>query len=285
LKKYFLFLLLLGCFHSYSQSSLKGFGDSNTDYWVDLPKEKKFLYLLGTEERLPTENYGQAGATIANFAQTRLQSNNGVKDYVTIMFGTNDAANKPETVNGQWKQDFKSYIQESFLNNGYNKNKIILISPNYNPDNNGQGEWYLKTLDKIHDFTTQIARELGVKYVDLYATLKYNIEEAPDKKPGTYWVDGVHLNERGHRLLADLVEKSIGSIEESPLPIKMNSVSFKKIDAVTYEVSFTASQTTDTKEFIIYYSKDGINFIPLHSIKAIKLDADTHYNNIRFTVK
>ena len=94
----------------------------------------------------------------------------------------------------------------------------------------------------------------------------------------------MHLNERGHRLLADLVEKAIG-LQESPLPIKLSSVVFKKIDASTYEVSFTATQTTDTKEFVIYYSKDGINYIPLHTVKAIKLDADTHYNNIRFSVK
>jgi lysophospholipase L1-like esterase len=277
------FLLLILTSNSFAQTSLKGFGDSNTEYWIDLAKEKKFLYLLGTEEKLPTENFGRAGATLEDFAQARLNANLGLKGYVTIMFGTNDAANKPETVNGLWKKAYKDYIQQSFLNNGYDKSKIILISPNYTPDH-GQSANYLPALEKIHTFTTQIANELGIKYVDLYATLKYKIEEAPDKLPGSTWVDGLHLTERGHRLLADMVENAIG-LQETPLPIKLSSVVFKKVDATTYEVSFTASQTTGTKEFVIYYSKDGINFIPLHTVKALKLEADTHYNNIRFKVK
>jgi lysophospholipase L1-like esterase len=185
LKNYlFILLSIFLSIASYSQNSLKGFGDSNTEYWVDLAKEKKFLYLLGTENSLAVENYGQAGATIDNFSQTRLQANYGQKGYVTIMFGTNDAANKSETVNGQWKQDYKKYIEESFVNNGYNRDKIILISPNYTTDH-GQGAGYLPALEKIHNYTTQIAKELGVKYVDLYEVLKYNIEDAPDKKPPT----------------------------------------------------------------------------------------------------
>ena len=170
------------------------------------------------------------------------------------------------------------------MNNGYDRSKIILISPNYNPEH-GQSPSYLAALERVHTYTTEIANELGVKYVDLYADLKYRIEAAPDKKPGSYWVDGLHLNEQGHRLLTNLIENVISGVTEAPLPIKLSTVTFKKVDATTYEVSFTASQTTDTKEFVIYYSKDGSNFIPLHSVKAIKLDADTHYNNIRFKVK
>jgi hypothetical protein len=81
------------------------------------------------------------------------------------------------------------------------------------------------------------------------------------------------------------VEKVMTDPRLDPLPIKLNSVVFNKVDADTYEVSFTASQTTGTKEFIIYYSKDGINYIPLHTLKAIKLEADTHYDKIRFKVK
>lgn len=209
------FLLVILFFNVSAQVNLKTFGDSNTEFWIDLPKEKKWAFLASTEMGVTLENYAHAGATIYGnngLEGERAKAAGGAKDYVTFMFGTNDAANQPQTVTDTWKQDYKRFIKESFIDAGYDKNKLILISPNYNPES-GQASHYLPTLKKVKEYCREIAQELGIQYIDFYAALKYGMEEAPVnsvyKNTPSHWLDGLHLNYRGHRFLADLVIEKI----------------------------------------------------------------------------
>lgn len=210
MKRILTLLCTLLCMQLFAQSSIKGFGDSNTEFWVDLPKEQKWLYIIGKELNLTVYNYASAGSTIYSSLQPQLsKASEGGKDYVTFMYGTNDAYKG--IITPQWKRDYKSYV-EHFINEGYDRTKLIIISPNYDPED-VNGQVYLDAVKQAAQYSKEIAAELGIRYIPLYEEMKSAFEH-PQKlsvyyKPVWMWVGSQHLNKYSHRMLADIIKKNL----------------------------------------------------------------------------
>lgn len=258
-------LLCLLYLPALSQKNIKAFGDSNTDFWVDLPKEKKWLYLVGQEVPLAIENYAHAGTTL--YGASGLEGEKGKaafgqKDFATFLYGTNDA--HKIDINEKWKTDYRQYIRE-FIETGYNQQQLIIISTPYhvNPDYLSANPTLLPRLEKIRIYCMEIAAELGIQFIDLYLEMKKQ-----NRAHAYYFSDDLHLNEKGHRLLADLVKQKISNSAVSiTLPVKFTLFT-SKCEPDGIQLLWKTEGESNSRQFDIEHSSDGYRWNVVGSVAA-----------------
>jgi hypothetical protein len=208
--------------HAAPDTTIKGFGESNaaglgapnpSSSWFNIAASS--MSFSGINLAVPnTEVNGTNGLD-----DTRVAGASSPYDYVTFLYGAYEAYNN--VVNAQWKQDYKHYIQESFIDIGYDRTKLIIISPPYSvSSSNGS---YLANLQQVRDYCEQIATELNIKFVDLFRELKAtdlywtpNHNSAYSRPIGNYRDNEFILNARGHRMLGDMVKYTMNPIPQQP---------------------------------------------------------------------
>lgn len=188
-------------------------GDSNTE-----AKYPKFLQeKLGNKYQV--KNFGKGGATLLNgtthpYYKTTPYKNSlkFTPDIALIMFGTNDAntkwcLNKNRSFKGTPKEEFKNqYIK--LINTYKQKNKnaeIYVLTPlpiYVHPKNRDP-----KTKERIEQLHTwvipvikEIAENQNVNLIDINKLMKNSFK---------YTRDGVHLTEKGYKVLAKKIARKI----------------------------------------------------------------------------
>src|SRR5579875_2119742 len=242
MKNLFLFVLSLLLLVTGKSQSLKAFGDSNTFGFGASTPDKTWFSLLTSTLNLQGTNYGVAGATIygtSGLETLRSHASEGAKDWVTIMYGTNDSY--AGIVNDQWKADYERFIRDNFVDAGYNKNKIIIICPSdFGTTTNPA---YVQQMQLVRNYCQQISNDLGIKYVDLYGEILKCNTAPPSSvyyKP-TWWLgDGTHLNDYGHKFLSDLLVLQIKQLP-TPLPGAYRVKNFGAGTAMAGATSYLAS--------------------------------------------
>jgi acetyl esterase/lipase/lysophospholipase L1-like esterase len=190
-------------------------GDSNTQRkYPDLLQQE-----LGVDFQV--KNFGKGGATLIHGSLFPYQETKEYKrslkfkaDVVLIMFGTNDA-NPKWCLGTERKTDFEGSVQQEFKSEylkliaTYRKNnpqsKIYLLSPlpvwaKKKPDNeNLKGR--KEQLNKwVLPLVQEIAKEENLLLIDVHQFMKKGFK---------FTLDGIHLNEKGYKLLAKEIGKKI----------------------------------------------------------------------------
>lgn len=131
-------------------------------------------------------------------------------DVVFAMFGYNESFNGKEGVNrfGDQLLDFVENIRGSKAN-GESFPRIVLFSPiafqNLKDRNLPKGKLQNQNLALYAKSMEKAASQAGVEFVDLFAPTLALFEAS--SQPLT--INGVHLNEEGYRLLAEIISKAL----------------------------------------------------------------------------
>jgi lysophospholipase L1-like esterase len=141
-----------------------------------------------------TGSGGTAGANLTDI-YTQAFTGNLTTGYFIFSYGTNDAGITTEGA-APWKAAYKGVIQD-FINRGADPHKIIIMTTPWRPS---IGSSYLQT---CNDKAAEIASELGTKFLDLVTYLGANGAGA------NLDVDGIHLNNTGHRNTANALKAKI----------------------------------------------------------------------------
>jgi lysophospholipase L1-like esterase len=131
--------------------------------------------------------------------------------FASFFYGNVDADSG--VIDEAWRDDYRTYLQ-SFLDAGYPADHLVLVSPSYLPTADGAVQ---ARLAQAREYTSAIANELGLRFVDLYADMKRMNDAAGDPAleysvyamPPTAFNEGLWLTQRGHALLADLVRVAL----------------------------------------------------------------------------
>jgi lysophospholipase L1-like esterase len=211
------------------------FGDSTTAPRGGL--KRPYAQVLADE--LPRRKYqvdvvnaGVGGNTTAD-ARRRLEKDVLAKDpqLVIIQFGINDASvdvwkDPPATASRVSKKDYEANLRELVHKVRAQGGKVVLMTPNpmrwvplmkkmygkppYKPDDPDGFNIILRDYAEI---VRQIAKSEKVPLVDVYAAY-----EQYAKKPGqtmdSLLLDGVHPNDDGHKLVADMLIETIAGGEK-----------------------------------------------------------------------
>lgn len=211
------------------------FGDSTT-----APRGKLKVYTDCLRRELPGKgikanviNAGVPGNTTAN-AKARFKKDvlDQHPDIVIIQFGINDSAvdvwkKPPATRNRVVK---KLYIKnlEYFIDALQKKKcKIILMTPNslrwtsalkfmygkppYRPDD---PDGFSVTLSPYADSVREIARKKKIPIIDVYAAYQ-DYGKIKGQSIDDLLLDGMHPNDKGHRIVTDLLLKEILKLDFS----------------------------------------------------------------------
>ncbi|GMV92833.1 MAG: lysophospholipase [Candidatus Hydrogenedentota bacterium] len=200
------------------------FGDSTTAPRGD-------LVIFGTllQEQLPGVAVVNAGVGGNSTADARLRFEQDVlgreADVVTVAFGINDAAidvwkgdTDPRVPIEIYRANLRHFV-ETLKKQG---SRPILMTPNplawtpklielygkppYDPDDS---EGFNVLLSDYAEVVRNVAVEEEVPLVDVWQLFKKRQREYPDE---SLLLDGMHPNERGHRLIADALIKVLPSV-------------------------------------------------------------------------
>jgi lysophospholipase L1-like esterase len=209
--------------------TIVAFGDSTT-----APRGKLMVYARILQDSLRSKtksirviNSGVGGNTTA-MGRARFEKDVLAKspDLVIIGFGINDSAvdvwktppeTKPRVAQDEYENNLRYFVQT--LKN--KKSQVILMTPNalrwtpvlkqtygkppYNPDDPDGFNLYLRN---YAESARKIARDAGIGLVDAYAAFSaYGIQ--PGCAIDDLLPDGMHPNDRGHRIVADLLIKAV----------------------------------------------------------------------------
>jgi len=212
---------------------------------------------------------GDPSSDTTQFYYQRRHAEDGVRDISIFLYGNNDGDGS-----ASWKQRYKQYIEEGFINKGYDKNKLVIMTITMHPGLQQENVVAWNRITAANESIRQISQELGIKLLDIQSRI------TALSNPENYFSDMYHINDAANRLVADWLKSSFTTIS---LPVKPNSLKIKSNADGSYSASFIASQTTETKEFILMYSEDGKNFRPVYHLFPEKLVAEKPYS-FTFTI-
>jgi len=233
-----------------------------------------FVQLFAEQTGRSYENYSVAGTGLGDastgpdeFYYTRQHANDGIKDIAIFLYGNNDGNGTDE-----WIARYERYITESFINNGYDKRNLVLMTATRAENLATQNPTDYARIGAANDNIRLAASRLGITLLDIERLV-----------PKTLYSDAYHLSDDGNQFVADLLQQTFSqSPPPNALPIKANSLKITWVSANTFKATFIASQTTNTERFRIMYSEDGINFKEAYSIVPEKLESEKTYT---FTFK
>ncbi len=230
-----------------------------------------FVQLFAEETGRQYSNYSIAGTGLGSeredntqFYYARQKANDGVKDIAIFLYGNNDGSGSAE-----WIARYEQYITESFINNGYQKKNLILMTITRNPNLEIEKKQDYDRIGAANENIRLAAGRLGITLMDIEREV-----------PKQMYADDYHLNDDGNRFVANKLEQFFSA--PSILPVKANSLKITWISNNTFKATFTASQTTNTERFRLMYSEDGKNFKEAYSIIPEKLESEKQYS---FTFK
>ena len=273
--KNLLFFLLLSVTAHTQQIKMFGAGTFASTTYTDI--YKTFPGLFAKDYSLTIKGYNPFGGGLGDreciqtsFCRQREGGAEGEKRIAVFHYGTNDG---PSAQFQLWEDKYVQYIQESFLDIGYNKNFLVITTIPWHPDME-------KTEDKKQNAINykvltnpairRVAARLGIALLDLEKIM----QEASNPDP--LYADLYHLSEAGHKYVYDYFRRCLPV--NSSLPIKTGSLKVKRLSKDEFEIEFVASETTETKEFVVYVSDDGKQYFPVKTITAIPLISERKYN-------
>jgi lysophospholipase L1-like esterase len=232
-----------------------------------------FVQLFAEQTGRTYENYSVAGTGLGSaatgpdeFYYTRQHANDGVKDIAIFLYGNNDGSGDPS-----WIATYEKYITESFINNGYQKKNLVLMTATRAGNLSTQNPGDFTRIGAANDNIRLAAQRLGITLLDIEKEV-----------PKTMYSDAYHLSDDGMQYVANMLEQAFLDVTPNPLPIKANSLKITWVSPHTFKATFIASQTTNTERFRLMYSEDGINFKEAYSLVPEKLEAEKQYT---FTFK
>jgi len=205
-------------------------GDSITQGCGASTYENSYVYLAGQKLNAEVYNYGIGGTRLArqkfvwqggeiyayDFNQ-RLDTMQDDADAVVIFGGTNDFGHGCAPIGKDGDTDvytFYGAIDTLFANavKKYGNKKILLVIPipRFNQDNpHGDGD-HVKlgitgTLETYNNIIKEKANKYNIKYVD-YSN-DFPVPSGP--VVSDLFADGLHPNDKGHALLADLITRDL----------------------------------------------------------------------------
>ena len=201
-------------------------GDSITEGLYSTSKEKSYVFLVGETLNAEVRNYGKCCARLTkrpvefddgtqpniNFTSIAETMDHNA-DLVVVFGGTNDygPTNAPLGEMGD-KTRYTVYGAVDYLINyllqHYKKEQILFVSPLYREDENiEKGNHvmnYRGPLSKIRIAIEETCKKYGIEYLDIK-------DEFGKAEGNNLLEDGLHPNDEGHKLLADLISKKIKS--------------------------------------------------------------------------
>jgi putative heme-binding domain-containing protein len=205
-----------------------------------------------TGRRLRPQSYGTADQWLSGSApvpepsrlvtrhgvrENRFETTNTKADVIFAFFGYNESFAGKEGLD-KFKQDVNAFIKhaQSQKYNGKSAPRLVLFSPIAHeylrdrnlPDgneNNERLELYTKAMGDV-------AREAGVPFVDLYHPTRDLYPKV--EKPLT--INGVHLNERGNEMVAQIIDKALFAGRPAPPPL--TAPAFEKLRQAVVDKNF-----------------------------------------------
>jgi len=168
--------------YAYGDSITAGF--NSTDRLLN-----GYVGLVANDLGINHYNYGISGTSVQPSTGTNLidiynTKNLSRKGYLILAYGTND------TIDASWKSTYKNIIQY-FIERGFDKNKICIVSPPYQSDK-------LTKLTTCRQYCSEISTELGIRFADWWTWSK-------DNGGDSLLADGTHPTTIGHSHGATIV--------------------------------------------------------------------------------
>ena len=199
-------------------------GDSITEGAAASKVENTYVYLVGKMTNSLTRNYGIGGSRFAKqikpseeprydmYFASRVKDMDHSADLVFVFGGTNDYGHGDAPFGKMGDKTVDTFYGSiDYLVNEllkyYKKEQIIFIPPLYRlneEDTRGEGGKPLgsKTLQEYRDAMIEVLKHYDIKVLDL----KDKIGK-PENNP--LIADGLHPNDAGHHLLAELISEYI----------------------------------------------------------------------------
>lgn len=205
-------------------------GDSITAGVGASAKSKCYVNQIGLKVDT-VRNYGIGSTSIAyqikssvpgRYFCNRYQEMDNDADYIVIFGGTNDYGfgdaplGKPDDATPETFYGSLNYLYSAIMNN-YPDSKIIVVTPMHmlGDDNlqgyNGYKGKDVATLETYVNIIKQVAGTYSLPVIDLYSVSELNPNN-PELK-NTYFADGVHPNDSGHKLISEIILNFINSVE------------------------------------------------------------------------
>jgi lysophospholipase L1-like esterase len=128
-------------------------------------------------------------------------------DVVVIYIGVNDVWHKATSGTGTDPDKFQKFYEAIIKKLKEKKCKVILCTPATIGEKTDFTDQQDGDMNKYAQFIRDIAKKDNLPLCDLRkAFLEYNLKNNPqNKEKGILTVDGVHLNEKGNQMVADLL--------------------------------------------------------------------------------
>lgn len=205
---------------SYSDKSVVFLGDSITYGSGTTSNKNRYTEIVSEALGFQTmKNYGVSGSLIAqqdgktNSFIERYSAMTDDADYIFVFGGTNDYWNgtgvfgaDSSTTNTEFIGALNNLI--TGLKTKYPDGEIILITPPKQHFNGVDGTTLNTSSSKnLADYVTEMKKAAvrnGVRYIDLYSVIGFDAMTSTDDR-AEFTTDGVHLNNKGHRRVADII--------------------------------------------------------------------------------
>ena len=194
-------------------------GDSITEA-VPFKEEDKYVNLVAKALKCTVRSYGLSGTRIAKIHipdyfpddfQLRAVPMDNDADYVFVFGGTNDFGHGDAPMGDITSEDpytfyggLKTLI--SILESKYGREKLAFILPlqRHNQDS-VRGENKTEDVGTLSDYVNVMKEVLdgyGIPYIDLY---NHCVLDTPPKGASEFFLDGLHPNRIGHRIIAQAI--------------------------------------------------------------------------------
>ena len=194
-------------------------GDSITEGAAASKEENTFVCLLAKMNNAVVRNYGIGGTRIARaqypsedprydlYFASRVEAMDKDADYVFVFGGTNDYGHGSAPFGKMGDKTVDTfYGAVDYLINEllkyYKKEQLVFMPPLYRID---EVSCNIHPLSDFRIAMKEVVDSYGIKYLDL----KDKIGPAKDNP---YIADGLHPNDKGHHLLAELITDYIQNV-------------------------------------------------------------------------
>jgi putative heme-binding domain-containing protein len=146
--------------------------------------------------------------------RNRFENTNTKADVIFAFFGYNESW-AGEAGLPKFKADLKAFIDHARATkfNGKSAPRLVLFSPtafeDHKSPNLPTGELQLRNTGLYAQAMEEVAKANDVPFVDLWSPTK-TLFQNNTKKPLT--INGVHLNEEGNRLLAEVIDRRLSTV-------------------------------------------------------------------------
>ena len=171
----------------------------------------------------------------------RFETTNTRADVVLAFFGYNESFRDRAGLDG-FKKDLDAFIKHTLAQkyNGKSAPRLVLFSPIAHEDLSGRdrnlpdGRDNNRRLEMYTKAMAEIAKTHAVPFVDLFTPTRKLYAES--RKPLT--INGVHLNEHGNRLVAEIIDRALfaGRVEPKRDPASLEKLRQAVIDKNFYWV-------------------------------------------------